>query len=149
MSMWGSLFIEYDFSKGQEKVFSIPFFPLVILFFWKKSIIFILEFKNWFSLVYHSHYFNFLILFLYIHGEPLKCILHISDLIFLQYLSFLTSVWIFKYILTSYNSCITTLSISSCFLFLLGYSLAIDFCSCFMKFVCPWILWSQALLLGL
>lgn len=38
MSMWGSLFIEYDFSKGQEKVFSIPFFPLVILFFWKNQL---------------------------------------------------------------------------------------------------------------
>lgn len=127
------------FLKVKRKYFLFLFFSFSLLFFsilLKKSIIFILEFLNWFSLVYHSHYFNFLILYLHIHGEPLKCILHIPDLIFMQYLSFLTSVCIFKYILTSYNSCITTLFISSCFLFLLGYSLAIDFCSCFVKFMC-------------
>lgn len=66
MSTWGSLLIECDFSKGQEKMFSILFFISVLfLFFYssEKSIIFILEFENWFPPIYHSHYLSFYLFF--------------------------------------------------------------------------------------
>lgn len=148
MSMWGSLFIEYDFSKGQEKVFSIPFFPLVILFFWKNQLFLYWSLKIGFPL-------SIILITLISWSFSSTFMGNLSSVFFTSLIWFFCSIslssppWIFKYILTSYNSCITTLFISSCFLFLLGYSLAIDFCSCFMKFVCPWILWSHALLLGL
>lgn len=147
MSMWGSLFIGYDFSKGQEKVFSIAFFPFYSILLKKINYFYIGVLKLVFpclsfSLISWSFSSTFM-------GNLSSVFFTSLIWFFCSCLSFLTSVWIFKYILTSYNSCITTHFISSCFLFLLGYSLAIDICSCFMKFVCPWILWSHALLLGL